>query len=117
MTSSPDSYTGVGIRRRYGVPGMPGPHHDVQVPVVSEFPHRLGVVRQERWRGAEESLVPGRRRGVIEDGTPANRSMVMTSGHHEFGCVDQDQPAAREAPDAREERCGAPGMFSNRSAE
>src|ERR1022692_1343224 len=35
-------------------------------------------------------------------GTPANRSMVMTSGHHEFGCVDQDQHAAREAPDVRE---------------
>jgi hypothetical protein len=28
-----------------------GPRHDVQVPVAGEFPHRLSVVRQERWRG------------------------------------------------------------------
>src|SRR5205823_5267623 len=52
----------------HGVPGMFGPHVDVHVPMVGELPHRLRVVGQERRRGAEESLVPGHRRGVITDG-------------------------------------------------
>jgi hypothetical protein len=51
----------------HGVSGMLGPHHDVHIAVICELPYRLGVVGQERWRCAEESLVPGRRCMVVAD--------------------------------------------------
>src|SRR5215472_18013321 len=41
----------------HGVPGMFGPLDDVHRPVLGEFPHRLGVVGEERWRGAEQPFV------------------------------------------------------------
>lgn len=52
----------------HGVPGMLGPRLDVHVPVADEVPDRLGVVGQERRRGAEEPLPPGRCRGVVAGG-------------------------------------------------
>jgi hypothetical protein len=44
------------------------PHLDEHEPVIGELPHRFGVVGQERRGGAEKSLVPGHRRGVVTDG-------------------------------------------------
>ncbi len=75
-----------------------GPRHDVQVPVAGEFPHRSVSFGRNDGGGAEEPLVPVRRR-VIADRDAREQVLVLMSGHHESGRVDQEQHAAREAPD------------------
>ena len=54
--------------RVLAVPGVLGPHFDVDEPVLGELPHRLDVVGQHRRRAAEEPLVPGRRYRAVADG-------------------------------------------------
>jgi hypothetical protein len=36
--------------------------------VLGQFPHGLGVMGEERRRGAEQPLVPGQRRWIVGDG-------------------------------------------------
>jgi hypothetical protein len=85
----------------HGVPGMPGPHHDVHVPVVGKLPYRLGVVRQERRRAAEEPLVPGRCRRLVADG----------DARKQIYCHEVMLGASRRSADPQPQlgRCIAPG--------
>lgn len=57
----------------HGVAGVFWPLNDVHRPVLGEFPHRLCVVGEERWRGAEQPLVPGQRRGIVVDRYPCEQ--------------------------------------------
>ena len=61
----------------HGVTGPIGSLLDEHPPVLCEFPHRLGVGREERWWTAEQPFVPGHRRLVIVDWDP--REQVRTS--------------------------------------
>lgn len=51
----------------HGVAGVFRLLDDVHRPVFGEFPHSLGVVGEERRRGAEQPLVPGQRSRVVTD--------------------------------------------------
>ena len=67
-------------------PGMLGPLDDVHRPVFGELPHGLGVVGKEGWRGAEQPLVPGQRRGVVADWYPCEQvdghaAMLVRTAH------------------------------------
>ena len=56
---------------------MLGPLLDEHRSMLREFPHGLGVAWDERWRGAEQPLVPGQRRRVVVDWD----SCVQVDGH------------------------------------
>src|SRR5215475_4510751 len=77
----------------HGVAGVLGPLDDVHRPVLGQLPHGLGVVGEERGRGAEQPLVPGQRRRIVVDGY----AREQVDGHAEMlrGCP---HPSARLHP-------------------
>src|SRR4051795_2406412 len=78
----------------HGMAGMLGPPFDVYEPVFGELPHGLGVVREERWRGAEQPFVPDQCRGVVAD----RYSCEEVDGHSATLCATAHHAAAPTSP-------------------
>src|SRR3954453_23074168 len=82
----------------HGMAGMLGAPFDVYEPVFGELPQGLGVVREERGRGAEQPFVPDECRGVVAgryscEEVDGHSATLCATAHHVCEPISPPRPS------------------------